>query len=192
MRTHHKVCYIPDRPDHNLHAGPDWLEPFTCTVVLLPLHYCPVSSSRSKDRCTVCSSSELLGPRRSLLFLHEPETCTVGASLSTTPLHLSSILGVFHPARGPIWTSSVWDKAGLSKQGTDQHLDLPYLQGKSREDWNLQHFLFSFSGLHVCTGQEGHKTSHFCLRYVVCFFPVSDNWMFADKHSEPFWNVRNT
>lgn len=101
MRTHHRECNIPDRPVHNYNVGPDWLEPFTCTVVLLPLHSCPVPSSRSKDRCTVCSSPELLGAGGSQLFLREPETSTVGASLTTTPLHLASILRVFHPAGGP-------------------------------------------------------------------------------------------
>lgn len=61
MRTHHKVCYKPGYPDRNHNVGPHWLEPYTCTVVLLPFHSCTVSPSRSKDRCTVCSSSELLG-----------------------------------------------------------------------------------------------------------------------------------
>lgn len=104
MRTHHKVCCKPGYPDHNHNVGPHWLEPFTCTVVLLPFHSCTVSPSRSKDRCTVCSSPELLGTGGSQLFLHEPETSTVGASVAITPRLLSSIQRVFHPAGGPSWT----------------------------------------------------------------------------------------
>ncbi|KAF7663381.1 hypothetical protein LDENG_00213110 [Lucifuga dentata] len=69
MRTHRRVCHIPDLPDHNPSVSPHWLQLHTCTVVLLPLHSAPS---------------------------HHPV-----ASLTTSPLHLSSILSVFQSDRGP-------------------------------------------------------------------------------------------
>lgn len=101
MRTHHWVCYIPLRPGYSTLFWP-WL----AEVIHL---YCCFTAPPLLPRLTIQVQRSLhclLKPwavrcRGSRLFLHEPETSTVGASLTTTPLHLSSILCVFHPAGGP-------------------------------------------------------------------------------------------
>lgn len=48
-------------PDHNQAVGPDWLEPFTCTVVLLHLHSCPVSPHHPGPKITALFAQALSG-----------------------------------------------------------------------------------------------------------------------------------
>lgn len=198
MRTHRRVCYIPDRPGHSHTVpAPDWLQPFTCTVVLLPLHSCPVSPSRSKDRCTVCSSPELLGAGGSQLFLREPETSAVGASLTTTPLHLSSILRVFHPAGGPGRTPLLCSGLGWCLDVQTEHRRGPGFtlsEAEAKGELKLVVFFPSLFVLALCSCvyvcvQELKDTRNpiFCLRYVAVFHLLSDSGKMVDVQHLNLW-----
>lgn len=188
MRSHHRVCYIPARPDHKHNVGPDWLEPCTCTVVLLSLHSFPLTVQ--VQRSMHCLLKPWAVRRRGIPALPAWTWNLYCGRLSHH--HATSL--VVHPA----CLSCSWRPQSNPHLclGLGWHLDVQtehrrgpgFTFSEAEAKGGLKRFSISFvfffltlcSCVYVCAGFKGHNKSLFCLRYVADFHLFSDTGKMVD------------